>query len=193
MICWTAMVQSLPKILLRNVWLASSALIQNPPSCSNRRFHLSQSERLNLQPTSLWALLKSNLALLEFNRACNDCLSILLPHASHYSKELINLLLSQQWKPLPLLEISVKPTMVRPYLEVMFLSLDQHSNQLMLCWQQFENHIDATPELKAFFGENWVPKGPLPRPMMGSLGGFSNSLRNVLQNQGDQLRNLGNT
>jgi len=68
----------------------------------------------------------------EFTLACDDCISILLPHASHYSTELVNLLLEQQRKPPSSSEISVKAAMVGPYLE------------------QFGHHVDATLELKVF-------------------------------------------
>lgn len=66
----------------------------------------------------------------EFNLACNDCLSTLLPHASHYSQELVNLLLEQQ-RTTQLPNIYVKPAMIGPYLEVTILFLDKRSNQLM--------------------------------------------------------------
>lgn len=66
----------------------------------------------------------------EFDLACNDCLSTLLPHASHYSQELVNLLLEQQ-RTTRLPNIYVKPAMIGPYLEVTILFLDKRSNQLM--------------------------------------------------------------
>jgi len=66
----------------------------------------------------------------EFDLACNDCLSTLLPHASHYSQELVNLLLEQQ-RTTQLPNICVKPAMIGPYLEVTILFLDKRSNQLM--------------------------------------------------------------
>jgi len=78
----------------------------------------------------------------EFVMACKDCVSILLPYACHYSTDLVNLLLEQQRKHSPLPGIRLKAAMVGPYLE------------------QFEHHVDATPELKAFLVKRRASKPP---------------------------------
>jgi hypothetical protein len=96
---------------------------------------------------------------LEFSLACRDCFLILLTHASHYSTDLVRLLLKQQRELPPLSEISVKAS-VGPYLEVTISFLDKYFDQLMLYSQQFEHHIDAPPELKVFLEKYRASKCP---------------------------------
>ena len=76
----------------------------------------------------------------RFALACRSCSSILLPHASHYSAELVNLLLRQKgisslW-PTEMAPSNlggmvvdfVEPAIVGPYLEVTILFLDKNTN-----------------------------------------------------------------
>lgn len=75
----------------------------------------------------------------RFALACRSCSSILLPHASHYSAELVNLLLRQEGissllpegmasRPGSMVIDFVDPAIVGPYLEVTILFLDKNAN-----------------------------------------------------------------
>jgi len=76
----------------------------------------------------------------QFAQACKNCSSILLPHASHYSAELVNLLLRQEGisslfpkgmatsRPGNTVIRFVEPAIVGPYLEVTILFLDKNTN-----------------------------------------------------------------
>ena len=77
--------------------------------------------------------------LSQFALACKNCSSILLPHASHYSAELVNLLLRQEGissllpegmasRPGSMVIDFVDPAIVGPYLEVTILFLDKNAN-----------------------------------------------------------------
>ena len=75
----------------------------------------------------------------QFSLACKHCSSILLPHVSHYSAELVNLLLRQEgissllpkgmaFRPESMVIDFVEPAIVGPYLEVTILFLTKNTN-----------------------------------------------------------------
>ena len=107
---------------------------------------------------------------LKFALACKDCSSILLPHASHYSAELINLLLRQEGisSLLPIEEWMapsmsmvvdfVEPTIVGPNLEVTISFLDKNTN----CLRSVDSNSKITSthlRNSSYFLRNTVHRG----------------------------------